>query len=418
MASLEEDTVFIYINHFRDVKELSILINSLTEDEFIGLDTEFFRRNFLLPKFSLLQLAIRGTNYVVDVWSLDQDVQPLIESLSLTKAAILLFACHEDLELLSYEIRHLYKGLGLPKKVYDLQLMLSFFGHSFGRGLSSVLEEFLGIHLDKKCTRSDWMQRPLYNEQLKYAALDVQYLEPLFWKIREHMDDKLFSYFQDEMAYICQEFNDPLDEDDLYLAVPSASTLNMFELNILQYLAKNRYLQAEKEDHALTSIMPHNAMWQIAKAKPRSKLTLFKLGLKDYQVHRYGDLILMWVRKACKEPLYSNLTIPFDYFAHRRDMVTNLNLLRDTVQERLADAKFCHNLLAKKPLFNDYFRAKYFGKVPLLQQGWRKEVLGTIDIQLDPLPSEVTNEETGEKMIVNLPPLPRNVKDLVERYCE
>ena len=42
------------------------------------------------------------------------------------------------------------------------------------------MEEKLGVTLDKKETRSNWIRRPLSEAQLKYASLDVEYLIPLY----------------------------------------------------------------------------------------------------------------------------------------------------------------------------------------------------------------------------------------------
>jgi ribonuclease D len=46
--------------------------------------------------------------------------------------------------------------------------------------LKPVLKKYLGIDLDKGQQVSDWLSRDLTNEQLEYAAKDVEYLLPLF----------------------------------------------------------------------------------------------------------------------------------------------------------------------------------------------------------------------------------------------
>jgi ribonuclease D len=43
-------------------------------------------------------------------------------------------------------------------------------------GLSTLMEEFLGVHHSKRRQRDDWSRRPLDLEQLNYAAMDTHHL--------------------------------------------------------------------------------------------------------------------------------------------------------------------------------------------------------------------------------------------------
>lgn len=51
--------------------------------------------------------------------------------------------------------------------------------------LKPTLERFLGVVLDKKQQTSDWLAPSLSQEQLKYAARDVEYLVPLFDRLMD-----------------------------------------------------------------------------------------------------------------------------------------------------------------------------------------------------------------------------------------
>ena len=73
-------------------------IRSLTEEEFISLDTEFVRINTLFPILGLLQLKLKNKTYLVDPVALD--IKDLIRVLTETKAAVLIFSGDEDLEIL------------------------------------------------------------------------------------------------------------------------------------------------------------------------------------------------------------------------------------------------------------------------------------------------------------------------------
>ena len=395
---MSDEANYEFIDNQDDLLDLSDLILSLEAEDMIGLDTEFMRVTCYYPDFSLMQLAILGVNYIVDVWMLEGRVKPLIRALCNTKAAVLTFACSEDIELLAHEARRIQCTPVLPQRIYDVQLMLAFCGHSFGRGLNFAVQEFLGVTLDKECTRSNWTMRPLTPEQLQYSALDVHYLEPLFNTIKKQMSLRNFEYFCAEMSYICSQFDKNEDEDEAYLRVPAAGMLNDHELNILHYLAKERLLLAQHDNQALNRVITSKAMWQLARFTPRSKRELEHRGVRAGTIRQYGDVILKWISEARKAPRYENLVIPYDYYAHQRDMQENFALLKKEILERAQGSGLCDQVLLKKTLLNDYFRAKSLKQVPLLQQSWRLELLGPIEVPLEPLnPSPNESEEHGDE---------------------
>lgn len=390
---MHEGVDYIFINSAQQIPELCQLLDSLTSTDIIGLDTEFMRITCYYPDFSLMQLAIKGNNYLVDVWMLEDHVKPIIESLCHTKAIVLTFSCSEDIELLSHEGRRINCEMILPARIYDLQLMLAFCGHSYGRGLNFALQEFLGITLAKDCTRSNWTERPLSDEQLIYSALDVEYLEPLFLKIKDIISERNFRFFEAEMDYIRSRYVADIDENDAYLSIPASGLLNDKELNILQYLARARLELARNENHALNRVITSKAMWQLARYLPRSKRELEHRGVKSGTIRQFGDLIIKWIAEAKNAPRYPNLTIPYDYFSHQRSMQENFECLKRAITKGLENSDICSQVLLKKQLLNDYFRAKALGQTPLLQTSWRLELLGPIDIPIEPMTHNIESED-------------------------
>ena len=64
--------------------------------------------------------------------------------------------------------------------IFDTQLAQALLDNNFSISYQGLVEEKLGIVLEKKETRSNWLRRPLSDAQLKYAALDVEYLIYLY----------------------------------------------------------------------------------------------------------------------------------------------------------------------------------------------------------------------------------------------
>lgn len=393
--SFPEDVEYEYIDDSAGVTQLCSLLQELGSEECIGLDTEFMRVTCYYPMFALLQLAIRKVNYLVDIWMLEGSVQPLIEALCHTQAKVLAFASSEDIELLAHEARRINCDRTLPEHFYDLQLMLAFCDHSYGRGLNFALQEFLGVNLSKSCTLSNWLMRPLTDEQLIYSALDVEYLEPLYHKLMAIISPTNFRYFQAEMDYIVHSYDKEPDPEEAYIAIPAAGMLNERELNVLYYLARDRMLQAQLDNEALNRVITTKAMWKLARYLPRSKKELEHQGVKSGTVRVYGEKILSWLNAARVAPRKDNLVLPLDYYSHQREMKENFNQLKHIVSQRMIGSGIRSEVLIKKMLFNDYFRAKALGQTPLLQQSWRLELLGSIEVPLEPIAHDDSSSLNG-----------------------
>ena len=71
----------------------------------------------------------------------------------------------------------------MPSPLADTQLAAALAGLGGSMGFQRVIKEVLEINLPKEETRSDWLQRPLRDEQVSYAVADVHYLYRLYPKL-------------------------------------------------------------------------------------------------------------------------------------------------------------------------------------------------------------------------------------------
>lgn len=97
--------------------------------------------------------------------------------------------------------------LGLhPDRLFDTELAARLLG--FDRvGLGSIVDQLLGVHLEKAHSAADWSKRPLPDDWLEYAALDVTLLPDL----RDAIYAELVSQQKLEIAE--QEFNAVRDQE-------------------------------------------------------------------------------------------------------------------------------------------------------------------------------------------------------------
>ena len=146
----------------------------------IGLDTEFERSRTFYAELCLVQIAAPGVLACIDPFAVDS-LAPLTALLAAGAATIQLHAARQDLELL-YQIDG-----RLPAPLLDTQVAAGLAGYADNIGYADLVQQLLGITLDKSQTRTDWRQRPLSAAQLDYAAADVLHLAPCAQRLLEKL---------------------------------------------------------------------------------------------------------------------------------------------------------------------------------------------------------------------------------------
>jgi ribonuclease D len=143
---------------------------ALPPGAFLGVDTEFMRRDTFYPQLALLQLGHDGRHALVDplAFEIGDALQPWLAD---GNAVTVMHSAGEDLETLA---PMLPSG---PRVLFDTQIAAAFVGMGLGISYRALVLELAGVELDKGETRSDWLQRPLTDSQRLYATLDVVYLK-------------------------------------------------------------------------------------------------------------------------------------------------------------------------------------------------------------------------------------------------
>ncbi len=127
----------------------------------------------------LVQIRRNGSgSFLVDPVAFD-DLSPLAEAIN--DAEWVLHAASQDLPCLS--------EIGLrPRELFDTELAGRLLGHP-RVGLGAMTESVLGIGLEKGHAAADWSTRPLPEDWLRYAALDVEVLIDLRDALAAELDE-------------------------------------------------------------------------------------------------------------------------------------------------------------------------------------------------------------------------------------
>lgn len=355
----------------KDLEEVCI---HAREADVVMLDTEFVRIRTFYPQLGLIQLFDGNRLSLIDPTELT-DMTPFVALLKDTSVFKVLHACGEDLEVFQ-------NAFGCtPFPMVDTQLMAAFLGHGLSTGFASLVEEYLGVELDKSESRTDWMARPLTQKQLDYAAADVHYLLPLYEKLFDKVTQAgWWEAVQQESDLLVSKRIRVTNEENAYLDIKGAWQLKPSELAILKPLATWRYREAIKRDLALNFIFKEGDLLTVA----RLGLTNFKkMEAEDIDIraiNRHGAKIAAIVKQAKQTPSEeypAKIERLMDYpgykqvFKNMKDIVKSASQKSGLATEFLASKKQINQLISwvwKKDRDPEV--------LPDLMQGWRLDLLG------------------------------------------
>lgn len=355
----------------KDLEEVCI---HAREADVVMLDTEFVRIRTFYPQLGLIQLFDGNRLSLIDPTELT-DMTPFVALLKDTSVLKVLHACGEDLEVFQ-------NAFGCtPFPMVDTQLMAAFLGHGLSTGFATLVEEYLGVELDKSESRTDWMARPLTQKQLDYAAADVHYLLPLYEKLLDKVTQAgWWEAVQQESDLLVSKRIRVTNEENAYLDIKGAWQLKPSELAILKPLATWRYREAIKRDLALNFIFKEGDLLTVA----RLGLTNFKkMEAEDIDIraiNRHGAKIAAIVKQAKQTPSEeypAKIERLMDYpgykqvFKNMKDIVKSASQKPGLATEFLASKKQINQLISwvwKKDRDPEV--------LPDLMQGWRLDLLG------------------------------------------
>jgi ribonuclease D len=188
---------------------LAALLARLPGTTRIGLDTEFMRVNTFWPDLALVQLQAEGPAALVDPIGCG-DLSPLAPLLVDAGCVKIMHSASEDLVALA-------PIAGAPvTALFDTQVAAAFAGLGPGIGYQRLVQMLLDVEIGKGETRSDWLQRPLTEQQKLYAAIDVVHLPAMHDLLGAKLEQR-------KMVAWCQEDCDrlaagPVPDDEPHLA--------------------------------------------------------------------------------------------------------------------------------------------------------------------------------------------------------
>ena len=163
--------------------KFSEILEELSLEKIIGIDTEFDWRNTYYPKLSLLQISTNKKIFLIDCLKLNSlfKLQYILEDKNIVKV---FHAVRSDITVL-------FCSANLTAfNCFDIQVAEKFLTKGDLKSYAKIVLKYLNLKIDKSETNSNWMKRPFTKSQINYAANDVRFLIKIYEKQKKILDKK------------------------------------------------------------------------------------------------------------------------------------------------------------------------------------------------------------------------------------
>ncbi|QNH04944.1 ribonuclease D [Pseudomonas sp. B11D7D] len=338
---------------------------------FVALDTEFMRVDTFYPIAGLLQVSGGDGAYLIDPLRIS-DWRPFAALLEAPSVVKVLHSCSEDLEVF------LRLTGSLPAPLFDTQLAAGYLNLGFSMGYSRLVQALLDIELPKGETRSDWLQRPLSELQVRYAAEDVLHLVEVYRALMARLAPQKVEWIVQDGAELVTNLGREVAPEDAWRDAKLAWKLSRQQQAVLRALCAWRERQARARNQPRNRILREHSLWPLARTQPDNLVALARIeDMHPKTVRQDGETLLRLIRDAAALPpeqwpealpeplpleasaLLKKLRVVGQREGERLDIVPELMLRKKTLEA-----------LLKTGFPNGPYQ------LPESLRGWRRELMG------------------------------------------
>ena len=255
-----------------DSATLANLCARMADADYVCVDTEFMRESTYYPELCLIQIADDKEAAAIDPMAPGIDLKPLLD---------LLVENHDVLKVVhagGQDIEIVYNLTGkTPFPLFDTQVAAMALGQGEQIGYSNLVDNWLGIAVDKGARFTDWARRPLDARQIEYAIGDVTHLSKIFPKMLERLRKTGRGVWLDQemerLGDVANYANDP----DLAWKRVRISGRKPEVLGRLKALARWRELEAQAKDLPRGRIVKDETLGDMAGHPPRKQSDLARV---------------------------------------------------------------------------------------------------------------------------------------------
>lgn len=348
-------------------RELAECCDYLAQRRRFGFDTEFVGEESYHPHLCLVQVATEERLFLIDplaVGPLDPFWKLVVDPAN----EVVVHAGREEVRLC-----RLWTGQ-TPGNFFDLQLAAGLVGLSYPLGHAALVSQLLGVQLAKAETLTEWRDRPLTHQQVRYAFDDVRYLLPLWRTLSQKLAELgRTDWARQEFARLASHAVPEDSAAERWRRLRGLGSLDRRRLAIVRELFFWREQTAARTNRPARSIARDDLLVEIARRNPTRE--------RDLQVirglpRRDHAAILEAVERARNLPLEQCPAL-----AEREQDPPQVGLASSVLLAVLGDLcarkRLAQGLVASsadiKQLVRAHLQGDPYQADTVLVQGWRRE---------------------------------------------
>ncbi len=256
-----------------DSNELAQFCDSMSNDAFIAVDTEFLRETTYYSKLCLIQIAGERDAALVDPLAAGMDLKPFYDLMANERVLKVFHAAKQDIEIFVNQADM------VPNPVFDTQIAAMVCGFGDQVGYEAIVRKLAGAQIDKSSQFTDWSRRPLTAKQMVYALSDVTHLRTVYEKLKIQIDaEGRGPWLAGELADLANASFYRNDPSESWRRIKARIQSRKQQATLME-VAAWREREAQNKNVPRGRILKDEAVGEIAIQVPQSREALHQLRL-------------------------------------------------------------------------------------------------------------------------------------------
>jgi len=266
---------------------LANLCKQLQVAPWLAVDTEFERERTYFPELCLLQIASTDITAIIDPLLIG-NMEPVLDLLYSPSIIKVFHSARQDLEIFFH-----LKGC-IPTPLFDTQIVAKYSGYRECIGYAQLVEKICGITLNKAHTRTNWKQRPLRADHLRYAADDVIYLGQIYEQLLSNVTDtEAMVLLDNEFKKLENPFLYLPDPETMWQKISEAKRYSGVKLAVLKKLGSWREITAREMNLPRKWLLSDQVVVNLIRYMPTTMDELNTIKeLDNHTLKSYGQVLL------------------------------------------------------------------------------------------------------------------------------